>query len=200
MDSKWLTQQLEKRGKTIASLARVVGRDRAAMSRIVNGEQPFQLWMTPLVAEELGVSQIELLSHVGSLAMPSLSTAAIIPWHAASAFSMLNTPVDVGAARERIPVPLQSDTLIALRVEKDAISAYPPGSLVVIDYAAKSLKDGDIGVFSVDDGTLMMRYRTRGKKIWLTSEPYQGTSETIENKRFEIVGRVVSAPIVAQIS
>lgn len=200
MDTKWLLSRLEQRGKSIASLSRAVGRDRAAISRIVNGEQPFQLWMTPIIAEELGVTETEVLSRTGELSLPPLSAAPIIPWHSVGAFAMMNAPIEISAQHERLIVPLDSQTLIALKVEGNGMSAlYPAGSLIVVDYAQKTLQDNDVGVFAIGDRSLLRRYHVQRKREWLTCESLETSSDRIEGAG-QIVGRVVSAPIIARVA
>lgn len=198
MDTKWLLSRLEQRGKTIASLSRAVGRDRAAISRIVNGEQPFQLWMTPIIADELGVTETEVLSRTGELSLPPLSAAPVIPWHSVGAFALMTAPIEITAGNERLIVPFDSQTLIALKVEGSDMSAvFPSGSLIVVDYAQKALENNDIGVFAVGDRSLLRRYHVHRKREWLTCESLEASHDRIEGAG-QIVGRVVSAPIIAR--
>lgn len=197
MDTKWLIGRLEARGKSIASLARAVGRDRAAMSRIVNGDQPLQLWMTPIISAELGVSEAELLSRTGELTMPKLSAAPLIPWHAVGAFAMTGQRVEVSPNYQRILVPVESDTLIALRIEGDAMSAcFPDGSIIVIDYAEKDMNDNDIAVFATGEKSVLRRYHIHRKRQWLTKDGITGRDA--EEPMGEVVGRVVSAPFISR--
>lgn len=193
MDTRWLLSRLEQRKETIASLARAVGRDRAAMSRIVNGEQPLQLWMTPILAEKLGVSETELLSRTGELSLSPVTAAPIIPWHSVGAFAMTKSRIDVSSSYPRVYVSIESDTLIALRVDTDAMqSLFPPGSIVAVDYSQKELNDQEIGVFAVSDHSVLRRYNVQRKRAWLSSD--DGDDEEMG----EIVGRVVGVPILAR--
>lgn len=199
MDTRWLISRLEARNESIASLARAVGRDRAAMSRIVNGEQPLQLWMTPIIAEKLGVSEAEILSRTGELNMPTLSAAPLIPWHSVGAFAMTKAPIDVSASYERVFVSQASDTLIALRVENDSMSAIvPPGSVIAVDYSAKDLIDNDIGVFAVGDRSVLRRYRSQRRKAWLVAESVGGVSK--DEAVGDVVGRVVAVPFLSRMA
>lgn len=197
MDTKWLLSRLEQRNETIASLARAVGRDRAAMSRIVNGDQPLQLWMTPIIADKLGVTETELLSRTGELHMPVLSAAPIIPWHSVGAFAMTTARIEVSVNYERVFVPIASDTLIALKVNGDAMSAlFPEGSIVAVDYAEKELHDNDIGVFAIEDRCVLRRFHTQRRRSWLTAEKIDraGSEEPVG----DVVGRIVSVPVLSR--
>ena len=193
MDTKWLLSRLEQRKETIASLARAVGRDRAAMSRIVNGDQPLQLWMTPIIADKLGVSETELLSRTGELSIPPVTAAPIVPWHSVGAFAVTKSRIDVSSSYPRVYVSIESDTLIALRVDTDTMqSLFPPGSIVAVDYSQKELNDQEIGVFAVSDHSVLRRYNVQRKRAWLSSD--DGDDDEVG----EIVGRVVGVPILAR--
>lgn len=163
------------------------------MSRIVNGEQPLQLWMTPILAEKLGVSETELLSRTGELSLSPVTAAPIIPWHSVGAFAMTKSRIDVSSSYPRVYVSIESDTLIALRVDTDAMqSLFPPGSIVAVDYSQKELNDQEIGVFAVSDHSVLRRYNVQRKRAWLSSD--DGDDEEMG----EIVGRVVGVPILAR--
>lgn len=199
MDTKWLLSRLAERNKSIASLARAVGRDRAAMSRIVNGDQPFQLWMAPIVADELGVTPTELLSRTGEVKLPPLTTAPLVPWHSVGAFAMTKTPIEITANYERIAIPGESATLFAIRLDDDAMNGIvPTGSVVVVDYSEKQLRDGELGVFAGGGRSVLRRYRKNRRRTWLEGISEEGIEEQPLTDDTEIVGLVVSIPVFAR--
>lgn len=196
MDTKWLLRRLEERGETVASLARAVGRDRAALSRIVNGEQPLQLWMTPIIADKLGVSDAELLRRTG-VRIPQMTPVPIVPWHSVGAFTITKARVDVSPEYERIAVPIESETMIAMRVDDNAMSAvFPAGSVVVVDYSQKDLRDAEIGVFITGNRAVLRRFNSQRRKTWLSTDSTSAKEK--EEEVGEIVGPVVSAPIISR--
>lgn len=198
MDTKWLLHRLEARNKSIASLARMVGRDRAAMSRIVNGEQPFQLWMTPIIASELGVSEAELLSRTGEVTIPTLSPAPIIPWHSVGAFAMTQARVEVATSYEKIMLSIDCDTLIALRIEDETMGAcFPQGSVIAVDYSQKRLNNRDLGVFAMGDRCVLRRFGRQRSKPMLTAEHLSGPRHETLSAEPEVIGRVVAVPFLA---
>lgn len=199
MDTKWLLTRLAERNKSIAGLARAVGRDRAAMSRIVNGEQPFQLWMAPIIADELGVTQAEVLSRTGEVKLPPLTSAPLIPWHSAGAFAMTAAPIDVNASYERVLVPGDSNTLIALRTDDEAMAGLlPVGSVVVIDYGQKDLRSGEVGAFALGNQSVLRKWRTNRRKKFLVAIGEDGEREQEVDGAVEVIGRLTSVPVFAR--
>src|SRR5579864_3677637 len=53
MDLKWLAQQLERPGFSQAGLARALGRDAAAVNRLLKGERQIKLAEVPLILDYL---------------------------------------------------------------------------------------------------------------------------------------------------
>jgi phage repressor protein C with HTH and peptisase S24 domain len=56
MDLKWLAQQLERPGYSQAGLARALGRDAAAVNRLLKGERQIKLAEVPLILDYLQAS------------------------------------------------------------------------------------------------------------------------------------------------
>lgn len=197
MDKRWLLDRMAQRNETIASLARAVGRDRAVVHRILDGDQPLQLWMTPILADKLGVSETELLSHSGELSLPPLSGAPLIPWHSVGTFSMTNTRIELSGKYERVMVPIESETLIAIKIaDKSMEGIFPVGSTIVVDYSEKDVRDQEIGVFANADRCVVRRYRMQRRKPYLAAEGLDGITE--EEFSGEVVGRVVAAPFISR--
>lgn len=70
MDAAWFKQTLRKAGKTSADLAAAIGRDRAVMSRIMNGHQKMTLDQAQVIAGELGVDAADILVRAGLAGQP----------------------------------------------------------------------------------------------------------------------------------
>ncbi len=197
IDTRWLLKRIEERGESIASLARAVGRDRAVVHRILNGDQPMQLWMTPILSEKLGITETELLSRSGELNLPPLSCAPIIPWHSVGAFSMTKTHIELSSKYERIAVQIDSDTLIAVRVsDKSMDGLFPEGSIVVADYSQKDIHNYEVGIFTSADHCVLRRYRVQRRKPYLVAESVDGITE--EEFCGDIIGRVVAVPLLSR--
>lgn len=65
MDRDWLKKRLRIQGKTSADLAEAINRDRAVVSRIMNGHQELTLDQAKIFATELGVEVSEVLQRSG---------------------------------------------------------------------------------------------------------------------------------------
>ncbi|MBL8543613.1 MAG: hypothetical protein JNJ63_07355 [Hyphomonadaceae bacterium] len=196
IDTKWIQSKLTESGSSIASLARDLGRDRASISRIVNGEQPWQPWMTPIVAARLGVPDLELLTRVGLLDA-RVATAPLLPWFAAGLFAMGGEKSRMMRGRDHIIVPdMGSDTLVAFEVADASLErTLPTGSVIVIDYCQKTLSDWDIGVFAFGNGAHLRRYRIRDGRSWLVEERLETTHDDwITTEGTATVGKVIAIP------
>lgn len=65
MDTAWFKQRMKACKVKQEDLANAIGRDRAVISRVINGTQKMQLtWAKPF-AELLGVSEANILKHTG---------------------------------------------------------------------------------------------------------------------------------------
>ncbi|MCV3764659.1 helix-turn-helix transcriptional regulator [Rhizobium sp. TRM95796] len=63
IDTAWFHQQLEKRGSSVRGLARHLGLDASAVSRMLNGERKMSADEQDRIAEFLSVSLEEVASH-----------------------------------------------------------------------------------------------------------------------------------------
>ncbi|MBB1250606.1 helix-turn-helix domain-containing protein [Rhizobium sp. G21] len=63
IDTAWFHQQLEKRGSSVRGLARYLGLDASAVSRMLNGERKMSAEEQDRIAEFLGVSIEEIAFH-----------------------------------------------------------------------------------------------------------------------------------------
>jgi SOS-response transcriptional repressor LexA len=199
IDTDWILGRLKERGQSIASLARAVGRDRAAMSRIVNGEQPWQPAMTSTVAEQLGVTDAELLSRLGLLSN-EVTSIPMLPWYCAGLFALSSRPIPLTNEGGGVLLlsGLQSATLIALQVEDCSLErTIPKGSVIVVDYSRKELPDWSIGVFAFGSGAYLRRFRREGQHSWLVKEDFRGAEERIDAMDVAVVGMVVGIPKLA---
>ena len=63
MDKDWFKKHLRMQGKTSSDLATAIGRDRAVVSRIMNGHQELSLEQAKAFANELSVDVSEVLTR-----------------------------------------------------------------------------------------------------------------------------------------
>ncbi|KKB13087.1 hypothetical protein VE25_03825 [Devosia geojensis] len=65
LDQKWLEEHLSKVDSNRARLARTLGRDRSAVTRLLNGERKLKLAEIPTIAEHLRVPVDAVLEWAG---------------------------------------------------------------------------------------------------------------------------------------
>ena len=63
IDKPWFLEQLEKKGKNATDLAKFLGLDKSAVSRMLKGERPMKVHEQDKVARFLGVSLREIAAH-----------------------------------------------------------------------------------------------------------------------------------------
>lgn len=196
IDAKWVKERLAERNKSIASLARSVGRDRAAMSRIVNGEQALQLWMVPIIAKEIGVTPTELLNRTSEVKLPPDRHVPIMEWYCAGAYSKSAEPLPLTSNASLLVSDDLGAALVAFVVEDDDLQrTIPRGSTIVVDHSNKKLDDWEIGVFAFSGGAHLRRLRFKDGRRWLVSERIDPQrDEWIEIANAEPVGKVVGIP------
>lgn len=71
MNKDWLKKRLRLQGKTTTDLATAIGRDRAVVSRIMNGHQKLTLDQAQMFANALGVDLPDVLTNAGMLDAPT---------------------------------------------------------------------------------------------------------------------------------
>lgn len=200
MDTKWLLARMEARALSIAQLARIVERDRAAMSRIVNGEQPFPLWMAEPVARAIGVNPLELLSHAGIVQSGQITSATVMPVHAVGMLADLSEPSPLLDRYPKVTTAGASDTLISVQVDDERMDrVIPAGASVIVDYSVKKLADKSIGLFIVDGKPTFARWNSERKGGFLSYESYNprlNTSIPVDGEPV-VVGRVVKIALPA---
>lgn len=82
MDTQWFKQQQRRAGLTSFDLGAAIGRDRSAISKIINGYQKMTLDQARIFSEKLGVSLPEMLERSGLADGPTAQQLA--PGFAAS--------------------------------------------------------------------------------------------------------------------
>ena len=201
---------METIGNRIKSRREAMGLSQVALGRLIGVEQPsISNWEknehTPprsrigklARALHVSVSWLEYGLHTtessDKLTQPEkpLTMVPIISWVEAGGFAEVTDPHPVGAAEEFIPLPESRETCIALEVGGESCNReFPPGTIIVVDYASKDLRDKEFYVFRYHDRATLKRYRTNPPRL----EPYSTDPdfETIfPEDGFEVVGRII---------
>jgi SOS-response transcriptional repressor LexA len=146
------------------------------------------------VARGLGWSLEALLDlpsqgNVSQFSQPVVEVP-LISWVQAGGLSETTDPYPVGNAEEFIPIAHRRSTLIALRVSGASMNRIAPeGSVIIVDYADKSLISGRYYVVKHGGDATFKRYRASPDRLEPDStEPHD---TVFVQDELEVVGRVV---------
>ena len=114
----------------------------------------------------------------------------LVSWVEAGALTETVDPYAVGDAAEYIPVTHQRNTLIALRVNGQSMNRIAPdGSIVIVDYADKSLISGQDYVVKIDGGATFKRFRSDPAR--LEPDSTEAHETVFIHEETDVVGRVI---------
>ena len=114
----------------------------------------------------------------------------LVSWVQAGALTETSDPYAVGDAEDFIPVAHKRNTLIALRVVGSSMNRIAPeGSLIIVDYADRTLVSGQFYVLKHDGQATFKRFRSDPARLEPDStEPHDTVFIRGET---EVVGRVI---------
>ena len=114
----------------------------------------------------------------------------LVSWVEAGALTEMVDPYAVGDASEYIPVTHQRNTLIALRVNGQSMNRIAPdGSIVIVDYADKSLISGQYYVVKIDNRATFKRFRSDPAR--LEPDSTEAHETVFIQEETDVVGRVI---------
>ncbi len=161
---------------------------------------------TPVIARILGIDAEWLATGHGSPELrhtPAVEDGAalgaprepiirvpLISWVQASRYVEIYDPYERGDSESDVEVPYDKDTLIALRVKGGSMNRVAPeGSVIIVDYAEKSLISGKYYVIKEDGKATFKRYRANPDRF--EPESTESHDTIFPNGPVEVVGRVV---------
>lgn len=198
MQSAWFKARMKRLKVRQDDIGRVLHCDRTVVSRIINGKQDLGLGQVLPLAEILDVSEFEILSRAdmwrGRQRPRAIRTAAVVTEVEAGGF--FEQPTEPPVSNRSVIVEYPHDTIFAMIVRGDSMDQIAgDGSIVVVDYSQRDLKDGDLAVFQNEQGeATFKRYRRRGQDAWLQPESDNPRHAPIVPTGIEdirVIGRVV---------
>ena len=187
-----------------SELARRVGIKQPSIAHLLS-PQAKKSGYTPMIARVLRIDAEWLASGRGSpeLSAPPLDDSTtlsaaresivrvpLISWVQASRYVEIYDPYERGDSEGDVEVPYGKDTLIALRVKGGSMNRVAPeGSVIIVDYADKSLISGKYYVVKQDGKATFKRYRTNPDRFEPDSTESHDT--IFPDGAVEVVGRVV---------
>lgn len=194
METQWFKDQARKAGKTTEDLARAIGRDRAVVSRILNGRQRLQPEQAEAFARELEVPLEEVLAHAGvfsTTAARRVATGGFLDSDAA--------PVTGDGGAGRIAAALGPGELWRVKSPAMALAGLLPGDYLLVDAAAaERCRAGDTVLAEVHDRTaaaavtVLRRYEPP-VLVAASLDPDDRRVHVVDGSNVVIRGKVISS-------
>lgn len=199
MDKDWLKKRLRIAGKTSADLAQAIGRDRAVVSRIMNGHQVPTIEQARIIAAALDLDLPVVLERIGLVDAPVAQ--AFQPGFAESdAAAWIPGPV----LAEGAPVRSVADALgqrpgvdvWRVKSRAMALAGLLEGDFFLLDtHAAERARPGDVVVAQVytrSGATTVLRRFEPPVLVACSCDPADGRVHVVDGVNVVIKGRVTA--------
>lgn len=197
MDKDWLKKRLRMQGKTSADLAVALGRDRAVVSRMMNGHQKPTLDQAQTLATELGVDLSEFLVRAEMAAAPVAQ--AFTPGFAESdaAPFVYNPGMSEGSAHRSIAAAMgERPGVDVWRVKSRAmaLAGLLEGDFILVDtHQAERVRPGDVVIAQIYNprgaSTVLRRFEPP-VLVAASADPNDGRVYVVDGNNVVIRGRV----------
>lgn len=199
MDRDWFKRRLRMQGKTADDLARAISRDRAVVSRIMNGHQQLTLDQARIFATELDADVADVLLRAGltdapvaKALVPGFSESDAAPW----------VPGPAGPETQVVPTVAQAlgggrPGVDVWRVKGKAMAQHGllEGDYMLVDtHQAERVKPGDTVVAQVYNRTgATTVLRTFAPPVLMSSDPNDTLVYVVDGVNVVIKGKVVAS-------
>lgn len=199
MDKDWFKLRLRMQGKTADDLAQAIKRDRAVVSRIMNGHQQLTLDQAKIFAAELDADVADVLLRAGltdapvaQALSPGFSDSDAAPWVAgpgmAEAREVPTIAQALGGGKPGIDV---------WRVKGGAMAQHGllPGDYMLVDtHQAERVKPGDVVVAQVYNRTgATTVLRAYAPPVLLSADPADYQVHVVDGVNVVIRGKVTAS-------
>lgn len=201
MDKDWFKRRLRMQGKTADDLARAISRDRAVVSRILNGHQQLTLDQAKTFAAELEVDVADILVRAGLADAPVAQ--AVSPGFAESDAAAW-VPAPAGAESRNVQTVAQAlggerpgIDVWRVRSQVMALSGLLVGDFMLVDtHQADRVKPGDLVVAQVYNprgATTVLRRYEPPVLVSASCDPTEGRVHVVDGINVVIKGKVVAS-------
>jgi transcriptional regulator with XRE-family HTH domain len=200
MDKDWLKRRLRVEGKTSADLAVAIGRDRAVVSRIMNGHQQMTIDQAKIFAAELGVDVAEVLQRTGMTDAPTAQ--AFTPGFAESdAAPFVHGPgmTESNQVKTLAQAFGERAGVDVWRVKSAAmvLGGYLPGDFMLVDtHQAERTRAGDVvlaQIYSRDSAATVLRRFEAPVLVAASADPAEARVHVVDGVNVVIRGKVVAS-------
>jgi transcriptional regulator with XRE-family HTH domain len=203
MDKIWLKQRLRASGKTSADLAAAIARDRAVVSRIMNGHQAMTLDQAKIIATEIGAPLSELLARAGladpptaQVFTPGFAESDVTQWIAGPS-------AGEGAAVRGVASALGADRpgidIWRVKGQAMALAGLLAGDFLLIDtHASERARAGDVVVAQIYNNatgsalTVLRRFEPP-VLVAASIDPADGRVHVVDGVNVVIRGKVIAS-------
>lgn len=203
VDKDWLKKRLRASGKTSADLAAAISRDRAVVSRIMNGHQEMSLDQAKIIAAQIGVELSELLTRAGLTDAPTAQ--AFSPGFSESDASAWVPGPEAGLAHEvRSIAQVLGKERPGIDIWRVKSGAMVLGGLLVGDYmlvdthASERLKAGDVVVAQIYSNatasavTVLRRFEPP-VLVAASADPADARVYVVDGNNVVVMGKVIAS-------
>ena len=202
MDKDWFKTRLRSAGKTTQNLADAISRDRAVVSRILNGKQPMTIEQAEIFAECLNQPIDQVVLYAG-LTQKRETAHAIAPGYSdgdvvqfsgtgSSAHEAMERAKLFGGSKPGVDLWTVTSTSMAL-------GGYLPGDHIVVDsHQSGTCKAGDIvlaQVYNWKDGLKINILRRFEPPVLVSTcpNPSDDGVHVLDGKNVSLLGKVIAS-------
>lgn len=199
VDKDWIRKRLRLQGKTSADLAVAISRDRAVVSRIMNGHQALTLDQAKIFAVELGVDLPEMLHRAGMTDAPTAqaftpglaeSDAAPFVYGGLAEGAQVRTAAQAFGERPGVDVWRVKSAAMAL-------GGLLPGDFMLVDtHQAERVRAGDVVVaqiYSRTGANTVLRRFEPPVLVAASTDPAEGRVHVVDGTNVVVRGKVVAS-------
>jgi hypothetical protein len=201
MDKDWFKRRLRMQGKTADDLAKAISRDRAVVSRIMNGHQPMTLDQAKIFATELAADVAEVLVRGGLTDAPVAQ--AIRPGFAESdAAAWVPGPglfesAQVPTIAEALGGGTPGIDVWRVKSQVMALAGMLVGDFMLVDtHQSDRVKAGDLviaQVYNRTGATTVLRRFEPPVLVSASADPAEGRVHVVDGINVVIRGKVMAS-------
>lgn len=200
MDREWLKKRLRVMGKTSADLAVAIGRDRAVVSRIMNGHQDLTLDQAKVFATELDVELPEVLARAGladastaqafSPGFAESDAAPYVPGPGLAEAASVRNLAQAFGARPGVDV-------WRVKTRSMLLAGLLPGDFMLVDtHQAETVKPGDAVVAQIYNrggATTVLRRFEPPVLVAASADPAEARVHVVDGVNVVVKGKVTAS-------
>ncbi len=200
MDTQWFKQAQKRAGLTSFDLGAAIGRDRSAISKIINGYQRMTLDQARVLAEKLAVPLPVMVEKAGladapvaQQLAPGFAESDVVPFVAGAALAEAAQVRTLAAAFGERP----GVDVWRVKGQAMALAGYLDRDFILVDtHAAERVRAGDVviaQIYSPAGATTVLRRFEPPVLLAASTNPAEGRVHVVDGVNVVIRGKVVAS-------